>query len=143
MDLLKPELFPDCDIVVEFSKLERWGSYGQFEQTYYEMGSMQSPICRYKSPTVNKWKVVYTKEVDLESRFRGRTVPAYGPVGTNNCIRPGDRAYDNYSMLKYYESLSLAKIYCSMNSDCDIIVEIDRTKGLHTVFINRTLLSII
>ena len=142
MDLLKPELFPDCDIVVEFSKLVRLGSFGTFEQTYYEMGSTQSPPCDYKSPTVKKWKVVYTKEVDLESRFDDR-VPAYGPVGKNNCLRPGDRPYDRYSMLKYYKNLSVAKKYCYMNSDCDIIVELDRTKGLHTVFINRTLLTIL
>ena len=113
---------------MEFSKPEVMGSYGFVEQTYYEMGSTQSQPCQYKSPTVNKMKVAYRKK---GSEFRGDTVPAYGPVGNNYCINPGDRPYENYSMLKDYESLSLAKKYCFMDRDCDIIVEIDRTKGSH------------
>ena len=104
------------------------GILGLIDQTYYEMGSTQSQPCYYRSPSANKMKVVYTKK---GYEFREDTVPAYGPVGNNYCINPGDRPYENYSMLKDYESLSLAKKYCFMNDDCDIIVEIDRTQGSH------------
>ena len=128
MNPIKPELFPDCDIIVRFLKSEQMGSLGTFEQTYYEMGSTQSQPCQYKSPTVTIKKAVFTKQ---GRQFRGDTVPAYGPVGENNCLRSGDRGSENYSMLKSYESLSAAKKSCSMNNDCDIIVEIDRSKGLY------------
>ena len=116
------------------------GSLGMVDQTFYEMGSTQSQPCQYKSPTANKMKVVYTKK---GSEFRVNTVPAYGPVGENNCVSSGDRAYENYSMLKYYESLSAAKKDCFMEKDCDIIVEIDRSKGWYTGLINRTLLTLL
>ena len=102
------------------------GRLGSIEQTYYEMGSTQSQPCQYKSSTVTSMKVEYTKK---GSQFRGDTVPAYGPVGNNYCINVGDSPYENYSMLKDFESLSLAKKYCFMTDDCDIIVEIDRTRG--------------
>ena len=108
------------------------GSLGNFEQTYYEMGSTQSQPCSYRSPTVTTMEVIYTKK---GSQFREDTVPAYGPVGNNYCINIDDRPYENYSMLKDYESLSLAKKYCFMYKDCDIIVEIDRTQGMYKLYI--------
>ena len=96
--------------------------------TYYEMGSTQSSPCYYRSPTATSMKVEYTKK---GSQFRADAVPVYGPVGRNNCIGQYDRPYENYSMLKNYESLSLAEKYCNMYPECDIIVEIDRANGMH------------
>ena len=96
------------------------------DYTSYEMGSFESTPCSYKSPTVQKMEVVYTKK---GSEFRANQVPSYGPVGINSCLGQGDRPYENYSMLKNYESLSLARKYCYMYEDCDIIVEIDRSLG--------------
>jgi len=116
---------PDCDIIVRFSKPRVFGSHGVMDFTYHEMGSTQSSPCYYKSPKVTAMEVVYTKK---GSQFRTDQVPTYGPVGMNNCIGPGDRPYENYSMLKNYESLSLAEKYCNMYPGCDIIVEIDRTQ---------------
>jgi len=115
----------DCDLIVRFSKPELMGKLGVMEQTYYEMGSFQSPSCIYKSPKVQKMEVVYKKS---GSQFRANRVPTYGPVGINSCIHQNDRPYENYSMLKDYESLSLAKKYCNMYPECDIIVEIDRSR---------------
>ena len=111
---------------MRFSKPELMGKLGVMEQTYYEMGSFQSPSCIYKSPKVQKMEVVYKKS---GSQFRANRVPTYGPVGINSCIHQNDRPYENYSMLKDYESLSLAKKYCNMYPECDIIVEIDRSRG--------------
>ena len=116
----------DCDIVVKFSKPQLFGSQGMIDQTYFEMGSTQSRPCSHKSPKVNSMDIVYAKK---GSQFRANQVPTYGPVGVNNCIGPGDRPYENYSMLKNFESLSLAKKYCNMYANCDIIVEIDRNQG--------------
>lgn len=116
----------DCDIVVKFSKPELMGSIGKIDQTYFEMGSTQSYLpCLYKSPKVTAMEVVYTKK---GTQLRANQVPTYGPVGINSCLGPHDRPYENYSMLKNYESLSLAKKYCNMYQNCDIIVEIDRTR---------------
>ena len=92
------------------------------------MGSIQSTSCSYKSSKATNIEIVYTKKA---SQFRANIVPLYGPVGINNCLKPSDRLYENYSMTKHYESLALAKKYCNMYQDCDIIVEIDRSKGLY------------
>ena len=92
------------------------------------MGSFQSPPCSYKSPKVTAMEVVYTKKA---SQLGHNNVPSYGPVGTNTCLGRGDRPYENYSMMKHYESLSLAKKCCNIYQDCDIIVEVDRSKGLY------------
>lgn len=111
---------------MKFAKPQVYGSLGTIQQTYYEMGSTQSRPCLYKSSEVTAMETVYTKK---GSQFRANQVPQYGPVGVNSCLQPGDRPYENYSMLKNYESLSLAQKYCNMYQDCDIIVEIDRTQG--------------
>ena len=120
--------FLDCDVIVKFSKPQLIASLGVIDQTYYEMGSVQSSPCTYKSPQVQTMEVVYTK---AGAQFRSNQVPIYGPVGINSCISRGDRPYENYSMLKNYESLSLAEKYCNMYPDCDIIVEIDRSNGIY------------
>ena len=104
------------------------GPLGIVEQTYYEMGSTQSWPCSYKSSRVTTMEVVYRK---IGSEFRPTQVPFYGPVGTNTCLGPGDRPYENYSMMKHYESLSVAKKCCNIYRDCDIIVEIDRSEGMY------------
>ena len=96
------------------------------DQTNYEMGSFESTPCSFKSPTVNTIEVVYTK---AGAEFRANQVPTYGPVGINSCLGRWDRPHENYSMLKNYESLSLATKYCNMYQDCNIIVEIDRSRG--------------
>ena len=103
---------------MKFSRPELMGSFGIYDQTYYEMGSTQSQPCSYKSPTVTKMEVVYQKQV-----------PTYAPVGTNTCL--GDRPYENYSMTKHFKRLSVAKKYCNIYRDCDIIVEIDRSEGMY------------
>ena len=92
------------------------------------MGSIQSTPCSYKSPKATDIKIVYTKKA---SQSRANIVPLYGPVGINNCLKPSDRSYENYSMTKHYESLSLAKKSCNLYLDCDMIVEINRSKGLY------------
>ena len=115
-----------CDVIVKFSKHENT-AFGWSDTTNYEMGSFATSSCSYRSP-VEEMEVVYEKK---GSEFRANEFPAYGPVGINNCISRGDRPYENYSMLKNYESLSLAKKYCNMYSDCDIIVEIDRSRGAY------------
>ena len=98
------------------------------------MGSIQSPPCNYKSPTALSMEVVYTNK---GSQFRPNLVPIYGPVGDNSCIGQYDRTRENYSMLKYYESLSLAKKECNNYPNCDIIVEVDRSQGMqHTICIS-------
>merc|ERR1712168_776629 len=119
------EAKPDCDIIVKFSKPQLMGPLGVIDQTYYEMGSTQSRPCLYKSSDVTAMDVVYEKK---GSQFRANQVPQYGPVGVNSCLQRGDRPYENYSMLKNFESLSLAQKYCNMYQNCDIIVEIDRTQ---------------
>ena len=96
------------------------------DQINYEMGSFESTSCSFKSPSVKTMEVVYTKE---GSEFRANQVPTYGPVGINSCLGRWDRPHENYSMLKNYESLSLATKYCNMYQDCNIIVEIDRSRG--------------
>ena len=116
----------DCDVIVQFAKPQLMGALGVVDQTNFEMGSFASKPCGFRSSKVTSMKVVYTKN---GSEFRANQVPTYGPVGINSCIGRGDRPYENYSMLKNYESLSLAKKYCSMYEDCDIIVEIDRSQG--------------
>ena len=100
----------------------------KIDQTNYEMGSFQSSPCSFKSPTVKTMEVVYTR---AGTEFRANQVPTYGPVGINSCLGRWDRPYENYSMLKNYESLSLAKKYCNMYEDCNIIVEIDRSQGYY------------
>ena len=107
---------------MKFSKFSE--SFG-IPLDYYEMGSTQSRPCSYKS-SITAMEPIYTKK---GSQFRANQVPMYGPVGINSCLKPGDSPYENYSMLKNYESLSLAKKYCNMYRRCDIIVEIDRTQG--------------
>ena len=98
------------------------------------MGSTQSSPCYYKSPAASSMKVVYAK---MGSQFRPNLVPIYGPVGDNSCIGQYDRPYENYSLNKHYESLSLAKKYCNLYRDCDVIVEIDLTEGMpQTVYIS-------
>ena len=111
---------------MKFSKPQLVGSLGVIEQTHFEMGSTQSRPCFYKSSEVHSMETIYKKK---GSQFRANQVPQYGPVGVNSCLGPGDRPYENYSMLKNYESLSLAQKYCNMYQNCDIIVEIDRTQG--------------
>ena len=71
-------------------------------------------------------EVVYQKK---GSEFRPNQVPTYGPVGTNNCLGRFDRPYERYSMMRYYESLSVAKKCCNIYRDCDIIVEVDQSQG--------------
>ena len=111
---------------MKFSKPQLLGSLGFIEQTYYEMGSFQSAPCVFKNPKVTKMEVVYTKK---GSQFRPTRVPIYGPVGTNRCLGRTDRSYESYSMIRYYESLSLAKKCCNIYQNCDIIVEIDQSQG--------------
>merc|ERR1711953_12240 len=58
------------------------------------------------------------------------------PLGQNGCIGPNDRSYENYSHLKTYETLNLAKIYCQKRyTDCNIIVEVSKEdpKGCGTI----------
>ena len=102
------------------------GSLGFFEQTYHEMGSTQSQPCSYKSSGVTAMEVVYEKK---GSEFRPNQVPIYGPVGINSCLGWRDRPYERYSMMRYYESLSVAKKCCNIYHNCDIIVELDQSQG--------------
>ena len=102
------------------------GPLGVIEVTHHEMGSTQSQPCSYKSPEVNAMEVVYQKK---GSDFRSTQVPTYGPVGINDCLGWSDRSYERYSMIRYYESLSVAKKCCNIYRDCDIIVEIDQSQG--------------
>ena len=122
------DFISDCDIIVKFAKSQIHRALGAIEQTYYEMGSTQSRPCSYKSSRVIEMEVVYMKK---GSEFRATQVPTYGPVGTNTCLERGDRPYENYSMMKHYESLSVAKKCCNIYRDCDIIVEIDRSEGMY------------
>ena len=123
---------------MSFSKPQFLGKQlGWTDQTHYEMGSTQSRPCTYKSSKVQTMEVVYTKK---SSHLRANQVPSYGPVGNNNCLHPGDRPYENYSMLKNYESLSLAKKYCNLYENCDIIVEIDRTQGKRTLIPSKIII---
>ena len=71
-------------------------------------------------------EVVYKKK---GSDFRTNQVPAYGPVGTNSCLGRSDRPFERYSMMRYYESLSIAKKCCNIYQNCDIIVELDQSQG--------------
>ena len=116
----------DCDIIVKFTKPKLLGPLGLIEHTYYEMGSTQSRPCFYKSSEVTAMEVVYKKK---GSDFRPNQVPAYGPVGTNNCLGWSERPYERYSMKRYYESLSVAKKCCNIYQNCDIIVEVDQSQG--------------
>ena len=63
-------------------------------------------------------------------------IPNYGPVnGFQNCISRADRSYDNFSMLKNYESYNQAKKACRKEWDvCDIIIEINRSRGLRKIY---------
>ena len=63
-------------------------------------------------------------------------IPNYGPIdGPQNCITGLDRSYDNFSMLKNYESYNQAETACRLRWDvCDIIVEITRSNGLRKTF---------
>ena len=57
------------------------------------------------------------------------------PLGENRCIGPNDRSYENYSHLKSYETLNLAKIYCQKRyTDCNIIVEVSKGDGLRKMY---------
>ena len=57
------------------------------------------------------------------------------PVGQSGCIGPNDRSYENYSHLKTYETLNLAKIYCQKRfTDCNIIVEVSKEDGLRKMY---------
>ena len=57
------------------------------------------------------------------------------PLGQNGCIGPNDRSYENYSHLKTYETLNLAKIYCQKRyTDCNIIVEVSKEDGLRKMY---------
>ena len=71
-------------------------------------------------------EVVYQKK---GSEFRPNQVPTYGPVGENSCLGRFDRSFEKYSMMRYYESLSLAEKCCNTYQNCDIIVEIDQSQG--------------
>ena len=104
------------------------GPLGVIEVTHHEMGSTQSQPCSYKSSGVTAMEVVYQKK---GSEFRPNQVPTYGPVGTNNCLGRFDRPYERYSMMRYYESLSVAKKCCNIYRDCDIIVEVDQSQGMY------------
>ena len=99
------------------------GILGVIEQPFFEMGSIQSRPCFYKSSEVHSMEVVYMKK-------GANQVPTYGPVGTNSCLGWSDQSYGSYSMLKYYESLSVAKKCCNIYRDCDIIVEVDQSQGM-------------
>ena len=119
---------------MKFTKPQLFGPYGLTDFTHYEMGSSKSRPCTFKSPKAQSMDVIYTKK---GSQFRSNQVPTYGPVGINSCLAQGDRPYENYSMLKNYESLSLAIKYCNMYENCDIIVEIDRTQGRMLILLKR------
>ena len=63
-------------------------------------------------------------------------IPKYGPIdGQESCISRVDRSFDNFSMLKNYESQNQAETACRLRWDvCDIIVEINRSSGLRKTF---------
>ena len=57
------------------------------------------------------------------------------PLGENKCIGPNDRSYENYSHLKSYETLNLARVYCQKRyTDCNIIVEVSKGTGLRKLY---------
>ena len=53
--------------------------------------------------------------------------PAYGAVGSNQCLT-NTYNQDTYSMVKSYYNEDLAIKYCEITPGCNIVVKIDRNQ---------------
>ena len=105
--------FVFCDLILE----TKYGS-----RTKYFVASTAS---RTKCSNKSRFKNVAWKGQFLLNQ----------PLGQNGCIGPNDRSYENYSHLKTYETLNLAKIYCQKRyTDCNIIVEVSKEDGLRKMY---------
>ena len=105
--------FVFCDLILE----TKYGS-----RTKYFIASTAS---RTKCSNKSRFKKVAWKGQFLLNQ----------PLGENGCIGPNDRSYENYSHLKTYETLNLAKIYCQKRyTDCNIVVEVSKEDGLRKMY---------
>ena len=113
---------PDC--------VSPWSSWGQCSVSCGQGTQFRSRTCQGNNCREN---LNDRKNCHLQPCLN---IPNYGPIdGPRSCISRVDRSFDNFSMLKNYESYNQAETACRLRWDvCDIIVEITRSNGLRKTF---------
>ena len=94
------------------------GALGRVDITYYEMGSTQSPPCRYKSPAVISIKVVYEKK-------ESQTPYSYGPIPGSGHECQFSAEQNKFALSHQFGTFEEAVNFCKMYTGiCGILVEL-------------------